>query len=282
MIELETLQPQHIPFGMQLKSAAGWNQLAADWELLLALNQVGSYLASWQGQPAGTVTTITHDQQSSWIGMVLVDPNFRGRGIGTRLLKAAIEQAERLGPVWLDATPKGRKLYLTLGFRDICPLERMEAHRLVFPSPTEEADVQPLTKDLLPACLDYDTRHYGPRRDPLLTAFWRRAPAYAFVARRGKHIAGYCLGRSGSQFEQIGPLIACDVGIARALLLAAARNLCSKPVIVDIMSGQQAWRDYLLTLGFSTQRPFIRMCRGVPSSLYSPDGHFAIAGPEFG
>ncbi|PHN06619.1 GNAT family N-acetyltransferase [Flavilitoribacter nigricans] len=282
MMALRELSVQDIPLGMAFKKMAGWNQLPADWEILLSLSQGGSYLATWQGKPAGTVTTIQYPGPFSWIGMVLVDPQYRGLGIGTGLLRAAIDYAQSTGPVLLDATPKGRKLYLTLGFSDICPLERLEADRLAIPSRANDPHIIPIRPDLLAACIEYDRLHFGARRDGLLRALWSNAPDYGWACLQDGKVKGYCLGRPGSRFDQIGPVVADDTVTARALLLAAARNIPGKPVIVDIMSEQIRWRSWLLELGFTVQRPFTRMSLGEWAAQRDRSGQFAIAGPEFG
>lgn len=282
MLTLQPLSPQDIPFGMRLKSVAGWNQLATDWELLLSMSTGGAYLASWQGSPVGTVTTVQYDQQFSWIGMVLVDPAVRGQGTGTHLLHAAIEYAQPMGPVLLDATPKGRKLYQTLGFQDICSLERLETRSLSIPVHPPDPYIQPISKDLLSACLEFDALHFGARRQSLLTKFYKNAPEYGFAYIKDQKLYGFCLGRHGSRFDQLGPLVARDEPIARALFQAAAQCLSEKPVIIDIMSEQAAWRSFLLRLGFSVQRPFTRMSLGQWNAQPDRSGQFAIAGPEFG
>lgn len=261
---------------------ANWNQLPADWETLLSMSSGGAYLACWNEEPAGTVTTIQYDEQFSWIGMVLVEPRFRGLGIGTHLLQAAIAYARPMGPVLLDATPQGRKLYRTLGFTDICPLERMEISHLKIGEYAADPEVRPMKVEDLPACIAYDELHFGVRRATLLESFFQHTPEYAFVAMQDGELKGYCLGRHGSQFEQMGPIIANDERTAKALFRAAAQNLDPKAVIVDIMSEQTGWRSFLLDLGFTIQRPFTRMSLGTWTAQRDRSGQFAIAGPEFG
>ena len=125
-ISLRQMTHNDIPLGMRLKSLAGWNQLETDWEMLLDTGSGGNFVAAYDGTEAGTVTTVTYERRFSWIGMVLVDPAFRRRGIGTVLLTAAIDSGTIYGPVRLDATPEGKRLYDTLGFKDEYRLVRMQ------------------------------------------------------------------------------------------------------------------------------------------------------------
>src|SRR5438876_3736574 len=63
--------------------------------------------------------------------MVLVDPESRGRGIGTRLLARAIEHLDALGvsTLKLDATPQGEPIYAKLGFVSEYEIERWALDR---------------------------------------------------------------------------------------------------------------------------------------------------------
>ncbi|KAJ0420358.1 acyl-CoA N-acyltransferase [Aspergillus carlsbadensis] len=58
---------------------------------------------------------------------VFVHPDYRRRGVATRLLEWGIEQAERLGLlVYLEATEEGRRVYERVGF-EVVRVERFDA-----------------------------------------------------------------------------------------------------------------------------------------------------------
>jgi GNAT superfamily N-acetyltransferase len=82
-----------VPLGMRLKEQAGWNQTEADWRRFLDLEPEGCFVAELDGQPVGTTTTCVFGSVA-WVGMVLVDPAVRGRGVGRSLMKHALD--------WLD------------------------------------------------------------------------------------------------------------------------------------------------------------------------------------
>ena len=97
---------------------AGWNQTERDWRGYLSYDPEGCFVAEVRGQPAGTATTIRYGDRFGWIGMVLVHPDHRRLGLGTRLLKQAIARLQECGVrcTKLDATPMGRTVYVPLGF----------------------------------------------------------------------------------------------------------------------------------------------------------------------
>ncbi|MGB8295229.1 MAG: GNAT family N-acetyltransferase, partial [Polyangia bacterium] len=88
------MTPADVAAGMRLKEIAGWNQTQEDWERFLRASPEGCFVAEWNGQVVGTVTTIVYEGRFAWIGMVLVDPQMRGKGIGTALLEKAIDHLD--------------------------------------------------------------------------------------------------------------------------------------------------------------------------------------------
>ncbi len=280
-ITFRPMTPKDIPFGMRLSLAAGWNQTADDWGMLLEQSTSGSFVACLDGVEAGTVTTVSYQDRFHWIGMVLVDEQFRRLGIGKALLTAAIQAVKGQGLVCLDATPAGKKLYDTLGFKDVYGLGRW----LRGPSPLEinpAYECPSLTQVMLPALLEYDLPVFGADRSAVLASLLHRAPTLAFYVERGSRLAGYCLGRYGSSYAQIGPVAANSLEIAQTLFLSALKACAQQEVIVDTTFHLPGWNRLLLDLGFREQRPFIRMSLGtfIPPAQHARQ--MAIAGPEIG
>ncbi|MDF2959371.1 MAG: putative acetyltransferase, partial [Paenibacillus sp.] len=125
---IRQLTEDDIPFAMELKNIAGWNQVEADWQGYLELEPEGCFLAEVNGRKAGTATAIRYGTKAGWIGMVLVHPDLRRYGIGKALLNRTIDYLKGLGVecIKLDATPMGKTVYVPLGFTDEYELERYQ------------------------------------------------------------------------------------------------------------------------------------------------------------
>src|SRR5882762_7851054 len=128
---MRTMTKADIPGGMRLKDLAGWNQTDNDWVRFLDADQEGSFVVELDGAVRGTAVTINYQARFAWVGMVLVDPDYRGRGIGTRLLERCIEylDAIRMPCIKLDATPLGKPIYEKLGFVAEYEIERWTRKR---------------------------------------------------------------------------------------------------------------------------------------------------------
>ena len=76
----------------------------------MLLEPSGCFAARVGGRLIGTVTTTTYGRSVAWIGMMVVDPDFRRKGIGTALMRRAIDHVQGRGVrvLKLDATPAGR------------------------------------------------------------------------------------------------------------------------------------------------------------------------------
>jgi GNAT superfamily N-acetyltransferase len=281
-IELRPMTFSDIPLGMRLKTIANWNQLETDWEFLVSAGKGGNFVASYKGDGAGTVTTLHYQGRFSWIGMVLVDPRFRGLGIGRALLDAAIKWAERKGAVRLDATPQGEKLYHTMGFKRERELVRLQRDA-AYPSSSDAGkEVKGLSLGALPLVAALDAPAFGADRTEVLNYLFRNAPDGAFYTEKDQKITGYCLGRKGSNFKQIGPIVAQSLADAKDLLLTTLSTSPDTSLILDAMAENKPWLDFLHAIGFRVQRPLIRMYLGDLAHPGDADLQYAIAGPELG
>ena len=278
-VSLRPMRAADVADGLRLCRAAGWNQLARDWEQFLALTPDGARVAESGGRVVGTVATMRYGARFGWIGMVLVDPAHRGHGIGTRLLDEGLSLLGDLPLARLDATPAGYPLYLRRGFVEESRLQRMQA--IVPEGLAVPAAIDPMAPADLPEVAALDEPAFGAGRAAMLRWMLEGAPQYAWVARSAGRLAGYVLGRRGHDFEHLGPLVAPDVETARRLATACLRAHAGRAFVADVPEHATAWLQVLESLGFRALRPLIRMSKGA-APVPRDRSQFAILGPEFG
>ena len=95
-LHIRILTSDDLPFADSLRAIVGWNQTLDDWRRFLAMEPEGCFLAEWDGAPVGTATTLRYGLEVAWIGMVLVHPDQRRRGIGKASLHHCITIARHL------------------------------------------------------------------------------------------------------------------------------------------------------------------------------------------
>lgn len=278
-LEIRLLDESDIPAAMLLKELARWNQTESDWRRLLRLEPRGCFCAETDGVLTGTTTTITYGSELAWIGMVLVDPEYRRRRIATRLMQAALDYlSERVATVKLDATADGQPVYENLGFKVESLVERW-AGRAPDIAPGSCATLEASAHDELFAL---DQRAFGADRSKLIEALLADACAAPTAVAIEGRLSGYALARRGSSAAYVGPLVATDAGHAASMLDSQLSQLAGQQVYVDVNTNFKNGAELLAARGFIKQRDLIRMIYGTRESAATSASVFAIAGPEFG
>ncbi|MEP7252337.1 MAG: GNAT family N-acetyltransferase [Ginsengibacter sp.] len=280
MISFRQMNEDDIAAGLSLCRAVGWNQLARDWEIFLKLNRQGCLVAENNNIVIGTVTAMRYQSSLSWIGMVLVNPLFRGQGLGTKLLGEILKSIPYKGTIKLDATSAGREVYKKLNFVDQYRICRMEGIASV--KTGGAFNIRPIQPKDLDAIANFDHAIFGADRSELLQLLFEGAPHLAFMIKEGNNILGYCFGRNGYQFMQVGPIVAINNNVAKELAIAALKSCVGQQVILDVITLNDEWINWLISIGFTEQRSFMRMCRGTNIYPDMIDKQFAIVGPESG
>lgn len=284
-MNLRTMTKADVPSGMRLKDLAGWNQTAADWERFLEASPLGCFVAESDGEVWGTVTTIVYESRFAWIGMVLVAPEHRGQGIGTRLLHKAIEYLDGLGiaTIKLDATPEGKPIYEKLGFVTEYEIERwmLGAHARR-PKPDSFSELRIGESANLEEILAVDRDAFGADRGSLLHSLHRSAPEFTAALYFQGSLSGYTLGRHGSRADQMGPWMARSEAAAQQLLTAFLARSARETVFGDCVKANPFAARVLQSEGFEFSRPLTRMFRGANEFPGRPGFFCGILGPEFG
>ncbi len=292
-IEIMHLRAEDVPKCQRLSDEAGWNQNERDWSFIIGQ---GSAYGIWHGDDlVATAAIVPHGSTFGWICMVLVAARERRQGLASRLLRHCIDELAAHDMVaGLDATPAGREVYLRLGFTDIYPLTRFECDAIVRPdaaraetsAPSQRrssssAVIRRVDNALLPAIFPYDLEIFGEDRHEFLSTLARRQPGIANVALQDGLVVGFVMGRDGSRWTHIGPLIADEAEIAIRLLEAATAEIAG-PALIDVPDHHSQVQEWLRQRGFVVQRGYTRMLRGRASPIDDSSSVMAIAGPEFG
>jgi GNAT superfamily N-acetyltransferase len=284
-MHLRTMTKQDIPAGLRLKDLAGWNQTAADWNRFLDASPGGCFVAEVDGHVRGTATTISFESKFAWIGMVLVDPEYRSRGTGTKLLEKTIEYLDRqkIPTMKLDATPQGKPLYEKLGFVTEYGIERWVLKRPPHADASMGASkwARMATAELEPI-FNKDREVFGADRSSLLRSLFEESPQFAMGVWNSGALQAYAFGRSGSFADHLGPWMANDKAAAQQLLDAFLARSSRDVLVVDCLTANAPAVELLRISGFSCARMLTRMVRGPNSFPGTPGVLYAILGPEFG
>jgi ribosomal protein S18 acetylase RimI-like enzyme len=283
-LRLRELTATDLPFADSIRALAGWNQTLADWERFLATEPHGCFLAEWNGIPAGTATTIRYGRDLAWLGMVIVHPDFRRRGIGRALLEHCISYLRGHGVrcIKLDATPAGKLVYDRLGFRSEWTLRRWAGIPATLRCAPPPPGLRPWQTADAVAVESLDVTAFGVSRRSLLAALARQSSVALVLERKPGSIAGFGFARAGSQALYVGPVVANSPESGLALVEALIAQNSIKMVYWDIPDPNKAAVSLAQRYGLTVQRPLVRMFLGENSAAGDPRRQFGLAGPEVG
>ncbi|WP_374831306.1 GNAT family N-acetyltransferase [Paenochrobactrum pullorum] len=252
-----------------LSSQAGWNQTEQDWELFFRHGLVFGVFATPE-QLAASAAIMPYGDDIAWISMVLTKAEWRGQGFGTSLLKHCLQWIEAQNrTAFLDATPAGEPIYRALGFVPCCKITRWQGSgkTLAFATPA---------KGYADAAIDKANSAFGANRHFLLDNFNKRYPVAI-----SSDASTVCFVRDGRLAWQIGPVIGCNEVKALQSIEILIEQLPGA-VFIDLLDDFANLAQGLVQLGFTKQRPFLRMQKGLHQFQQTQYQTLAIAGPEFG
>jgi len=279
MIQIRLMTRADIPLVMQLITHAGWNQTEPDLRRFLTLAPDGCFVAESDGIGVGTVATWIFGPVA-WIGMMLVEQDHRGRGIGKRLMKQAIDwlESQRVETIRFDATPLGLPVYERLGFVRQFDLSRFGGTP---DAPSCNGALSPLEQSMHEDVLALDHQVTSTDRSRLLTVLFHQHPQESFVSRRDQAVTGFITDRPGALATQIGPCSAIDAAAGRALLSRVLSRFRNHKVFVDIPHENIESLEFVRSAGLSARRGLTRMVRG-REVCERIDSLWASSGPEKG
>jgi predicted N-acetyltransferase YhbS len=275
------MKPSDIEAGERLCRSSGWNQVDSDWSLFLHLNPAGCRVAEKNGAVIGTVASLRYGEQFSWLAMVLVDPYERRMGVGTKLLEEGLALAGSQRCMRLDATVAGRQLYRQYGFTDEYGIHRLKIQLEAPDLGARDGRSRRIRESDFPAILALDRIVFGADREPVLRSLFARAPECAWMVT-GSGVQGYCFGRNGFLYTQIGPVVAHNHEVAQELVAQCLGNAGRGAYVLDAPEHCAPWLAWLRATGFKEERSFTRMSRGKLRDPGQPERMFAVAGPELG
>lgn len=216
-IDLRPLDQSHLQSALALSRQAGWPHRLEEWQMLLELSH--GLVAVENEKVVGTIFVTPYGDQIATINMVIVDESMRGRGIGRRIMQAALDiVGER--ECQLVATADGLPLYESLGFRKNGSIVQHQGtlRACIAPETVEWA-----TGADLDDIVALDRIAYPADRSGLIQSLFRAGRLA--VLREAGVIHGYAAWRPFGRGELCGPVIAETAHAAEDLLrfLFAAR-----------------------------------------------------------
>ncbi|WP_426420629.1 GNAT family N-acetyltransferase [Bradyrhizobium genosp. A] len=273
-IEFVEFAGQHLDDALKLTVQAGWSQRRDDWAMLLGL---GSGHVALLGDQVIGLMCMTIFGEVATVGLLIVHENVRGRGLGNRLMKLALEKADGR-ECRLIATSDGMPLYRKLGFTET---ETIRVHRGVVAAVNAPPDdVEWAAQDDLGEIFEIDWAATGFDRRALISKLWERG-RFA-VMRSSRKVVGYSAVLSYGHGEVVGPVVAGSADEAKRLLSFLFSHCTGASLRFDFRQ-QSDLADWLNSIGLAQGGSLTAMRHGKVRCI--PDGpfqSFALATNQYG
>ncbi|WP_298960381.1 GNAT family N-acetyltransferase [uncultured Methylobacterium sp.] len=214
---IRTMSPDDLALVLDWAAAEGWNPGLSDAAAFHAADPGGFLLALDGEKPVGAISVVAYGAAFGFLGLYLVRPEMRGRGIGTTLWSAGVA---RLGgrSVGLDGVVAQQANYARSGFAFLHRTLRFSGT----PTLPSSAPAGPWDGRGFAEIAAFDAAHFGAPRDAFLRG-WLAAPGHRVaVSRRDGRIDGYGVVRPCREGFKVGPLFSATRATAEALFGALA------------------------------------------------------------
>ena len=246
---------------LEWAAAEGWNPGLGDAEAFRAADPDGFLLGSLEGEPVAAISLVNYDERFAFLGLYIVRPEFRGRGHGMAMWRAAMERAGSRN-VGLDGVVEQQGNYARSGFRLVRRNVRYSGQG---GGRSSEADgLVPINAVPEGAIPRYDASIFPAERAPFLGSWLRMPGASGLAAMDDGALTGYGVARPCRTGFKIGPLFADDEVTAERLLRGLVGAIGDQPFFLDIPEPNDAAGRLVGRFGMSPVFETARMYTGDP------------------
>ena len=279
-VQVRRLTPADVLWAIALTDTEEWGYTVADFDRLRYLEPEGLFVAESGGERVGITAAITYGKLA-YIGAVIVDARWRGKGVGEALMDACLDFCDERGveSARLNAYLNVIPFYEKLGFRS-----EFENHRYAGRHEGRVAPgVRPMRSDDLAAVAELDAPYFGADRTRLLARLFQEFPSSSLVVDDGGDVVAYGFGNTGAASCEIGPFVAPrERAIEAENLLHAMFAAAETPCAFSLPAVNETGIAATKRAGFRETLRTMRMYRGSPAHGGDPKGVFALAGLEKG
>jgi ribosomal protein S18 acetylase RimI-like enzyme len=283
ILELVQFDKCDIPGLIELSASVGWDYDEKEILTVLSSGKIFGHKNA-EGKIVSSSAIIPYDTFLASIGMVIVNKEFRGLGLGKEATKKCIESVSKDTSIMLIATEEGKKLYERMGFITVdCVHKYICDNYKATTKPLNNGGfkIEESRKVDFTEILKLDEEAFGDRRSHFLLNRIKQAEECLVIKDNNGTIVGYGLSILGPVNLILGPIVASDYQTASFLIDRLSSKHQGK-LRIDVPSGNQDFMLFLEKSGFvnASQPPIM-----VINSVMMPSRNntlFGIAAQIFG
>ena len=227
-----SMRRDEVAIAVEWAAQEGWNPGLHDVQTFYAADPEGFYVGVLDGEPVASISVVKYGAEFAFLGLYIVRPEFRGRGLGWALWRHGMAQASDR-QVGLDGVVAQQDNYRKSGF--VLAWRNVRCEGCGGVPAAAEAHVVDLAQLPIDTVLAYDRPFFPADRSNFLRTWLAQPDAHAvgWVAEGNLH--GYGVLRRCRGGWKIGPLFADREAIAEALYSSlVAKAIPGDPVFLDL------------------------------------------------
>jgi GNAT superfamily N-acetyltransferase len=207
----------------------GWNPGLHDADAFFQTDPSGFFAIDAGKNLVGSFSLVRYNDEFMFGGLVIVHPDYRGKGIGRAILNFFREYAADYN-LGIDGVFSMQPVYQKAGFKFAYRNIRFEG----VGGGKIDSSLIILRKVPFPRVLVYDSLHYPAVRENFLKHFIYQLDSTGFAAVEGDSLTGYGFIRKCRNGYKIGPLFADSEEIAEMIYSALASVAGQEPLFLDV------------------------------------------------
>lgn len=264
LLKINKMSFEDMSFAISSANSEGWNPGLFDADCFYHADPNGFLMAKIDSNKVGCISAVAYNDNYGFIGFYIVAPEYRGKGYGVELGKAALAS---LGDrnIGLDGGLERQDVHkkywgFSYAYKNMRFQGKAESKKLPTALPIAGVDFNKL--------LEYDSQVFlFPR--PVFLSYWiSRADSFGYYLEHEGTILGYGILRKCFTGYRIGPLFADDEIIAREIVDALLSNIPGELYYLDIPESNTASlkivQQYNMQKVFETARMYTKEIPNVP------------------
>ncbi len=282
---LRLFKESDIKFAYEMTKIEGWNYVEKDIKRMFSYNPLGCFVAETDGKQVGHVFSVNYGKLG-WVGLLIVRAEGRKKGVGTLLMKKAMNHLLTSGveTIRLEAVPAIATMYRKLGFVDeYDSLRFLGVNRKI--DFATSSNVKLLKEEIIKEVVRFDAEYFGANRINVLNSLYHDHPKLCFVSYAESKLVGYIMCHKAEKGYRVGPWVCNpeDPQAARELLTKCMETIEENAKLyVGVPAVNKKAVEILQNFGFEQYSKSIRMRFGKKLETECASDIFAIGGPEKG
>jgi len=242
---------------VELTAREHWGFGTRDLKRMVTLQPNGCLVATTGGKPIGLTTAISYGRNTGWIGNVVVSREHRGTGVGSSLVRSAVEyllhlHVKRIG---LYSYPENETMYKRLGFETTGGFVAMSMQGSA-QDPAKKTQKIPFRQ-----ILRLDKRAFRADRSKLLTRLYHEFPQRWTWIVNEAGVSGYSIVKQYQDSSEIGPLVCEQMNeqSIETLLGSSIARTQKWPLEISVPASNTIVAETAKRFGFRLEREGVAM-----------------------